>query len=57
MISIIGAKMNLKIITKYSAGDPEIRFLTKSLLKPYGSATAMPPAWELKLVSIGFLPF
>ena len=29
--------------------DPEIGFLTKSILKPYGRATAMPPAWELKI--------
>ena len=39
--------MNLRIITKYRAADPEIRFLTKSILKPYGYATALPPAWEL----------
>ena len=24
--------------------DPEIGFLTKSILKPYGRASAMPPA-------------
>ena len=39
--------MNLKIITKYHAADPKIWCLTKSILKPYGHATAMPPAWEL----------
>ena len=39
--------MNLRIITKYGAADTEIRFLTNSILKPYGYATAMPPAWEL----------
>ena len=39
--------MNLRIIRKYRAADPGIRFLTKSISKPYGSATAMPPAWEL----------
>ena len=33
-------------ITKYHAADSKIRFLTKSILKPYGRATAMPPAWE-----------
>ena len=44
----MGVKMNLRIITKYRAAVPEIRFLTKSILKLYGSATAMPPAWELK---------
>ena len=27
--------------------DPEIGFLTKSISKPYGRATAMQPAWEL----------
>ena len=40
--------MNLRIMTKYNAADPEIGFLTKSILKPYGRATAMPTAWELK---------
>ena len=39
--------MNLKIITKYHAADPKIWCLTKSILKPYGHATAMPQAWEL----------
>ena len=39
--------MNLRIITKNHASDPEIRFLTKSIPKPYGRATAMPPPWEL----------
>ena len=44
----MGEKMNLRIITKNHAADPEIGFLTKSISKPYGRATAMPPAWELK---------
>ena len=39
--------MNLRIITKHHAADPEIGFLTKSILKPYGRAAAMPTAWEL----------
>ena len=39
--------MNLRIITKNHAADPEIGFLTKSSSKPYGHATGMPPAWEL----------
>ena len=39
--------MSLRIITKYDAADPEIRCLTKSILKPFGYAIAMPPAWEL----------
>ena len=42
-----GCKMNLRIITRNNAADPEIGFLTKSISKPYGRATAMPPAWEL----------
>ena len=29
--------------------DPEKGLLTKSISKPYGRATAMPPAWELIL--------
>ena len=32
--------MSLRIITKYRAADLEIRFRTKSILKPYGYATA-----------------
>ena len=36
-----------RIITKNHAADPEIRFLTKSILKPYGRAAVMPTAWEL----------
>ena len=39
--------MNLRIKTKNHAADPEIGFLTKSISKPYGRATAMAPAWEL----------
>ena len=34
-------------MTKNHAVDPEKGFLTKSILKPYGRATAMPSAWEL----------
>ena len=44
----MGLKMNLRIITKNRAADPEIGFLTKSILKSYGRAVAMPSAWELK---------
>ena len=44
----MGVKMNLRIITKNHAADPEKGFLTKSISKPYGGATAMPPAWESK---------
>ena len=45
----MGLKMNLRIITKNRAADPEIGFLTKSILKPNGCATAMPTAWKLKV--------
>ena len=44
----MGVKMNLRIKTKNHTNDPEKGFLTKSIFKPYGRATAMPPAWELK---------
>ena len=44
----IAVKMNLRIITKNHAADPEKRFLTKSISKPNGCATAMPTAWELR---------
>ena len=47
-ISKMSVKMNLRIITKNHAADPEIGFLTKSISKPYCRATAIPPAWELK---------
>ena len=46
LISKMGVKMNARIITKHHEVDPEIGFLTKSISKPYGRATAMPPAWE-----------
>ena len=39
--------MNLMLITKNHAADPEIEFLIKSISKTYGCATAMPTAWEL----------
>ena len=45
----MAVKMNLRIITKRFAADPEIGFLTKSISKANGYATAMPPAWELKI--------
>ena len=45
--SKIAVKMNSWIITKNHATDPEIRFLKKSISKPFGRATAMPTAWEL----------
>ena len=42
--------MSLRIITKKHAADPEIEFLTKSISKLDGCATAMPTAWELKKI-------
>ena len=47
MISKMDVKMNLRIITKNHAADPEKGLLTKSISKSYGRATAMPTAWEL----------
>ena len=44
----MGLKMNLRIITKNRAAYTEIGFLTKSILKPYVRAAAMPTAWEFK---------
>ena len=41
--------INFTIITKNYAADLEKKFLTKSISKPNGSATAMPIAWESKL--------
>ena len=41
------SKMDLSIITKNHAADPEIGFLSKSISKPNGCATAMPTAWEV----------
>ena len=43
--------MNLRIITKNHATDPEIEFLEKSISKPYGRPTAMPTAWEISCVT------
>ena len=40
--------MNLTIMTKNHAADPEIEFLAKSISKSNSCATAMPTAWELK---------
>ena len=46
----MAVKMNLRIITKNHATDPEIGFLTKSISEPNGCETAMPTAWELQLL-------
>ena len=43
----MGVKMYLRIITKNHAADPKRGFLTKSISKLNGRATAMPTAWEL----------
>ena len=43
----MGVKMNLRIITKNLADNPEIEILIKSISKSYGHATAIPPAWDL----------
>ena len=43
----MAVKMNLRIITRNHAADPEIGFLAKSISKSIGGATAMPTAWEL----------
>ena len=40
-------KINLRILTKNRASDPEIGYLTKSISKPKGRLTGMPTAWEL----------
>ena len=47
----MSVETNLRIITKNHAADPETGFLIKSISKPYGRAMAMPPAWELMLIS------
>ena len=54
LISKMGLKMNLRIITKSHEPDPKIGFLTKSISKPYSRATAMPPAWELSALLFKF---
>ena len=43
----MAVKMNLRIITKNHAADPEIEFLAKSISKSNCFATAMPTAWEI----------
>ena len=48
----MGVIMNLRIIMKNHEADPEKGFLTKSISKPYGHATAIPPAWELTLTMV-----
>ena len=50
----MGVKMNIGMIMKNYAADPEIGFITKSISKPYGRSTAMPPAWKLTSNLIGY---
>ena len=38
---------------KNHAADPEIKFLKKSISKPYDRATAMPTAWDVSLPMTG----
>ena len=42
-----GCKSELNDKNEKNAADQEIGFLLKSISKPYGRATAMPPAWAL----------
>ena len=51
----MGVKMKIRVITKSHASDPEIVFPTKSISKPYGRATAMSTAWELKVDYFTFI--
>ena len=53
LISKMGVKMNLRIIRKHYATDPEKEFFTKSISEPigYSPRTPIPKAWELKMVS------
>ena len=50
----MAVKMNLRIITKNNAADPEKGFLAKSISKSNGYATAMPTAWELNNEIFGY---
>ena len=43
----MAVKINLRIITKNHAADPEKGFLAKSISKSNGCTTAMPTAWKL----------
>ena len=43
----MSVKINLRIIMKNLAADPEIGFLTKSILKPYDREAAITTACEL----------
>ena len=49
----MSVKMNLRIIAKNRAADPEIGFLIKSLSQSNGHATTMPTARELRMLKSG----
>ena len=49
LISKMGVKMNLIMITKNHAADSVIGFLTKSISNPCGRTTATPTALDLNL--------
>ena len=52
-------RIDLRVITKNHAADPEIGFLTISISKPNGRALVMPTAWVLRkfFVRCGFYWF
>ena len=47
MISKMGIKKNLRLITKNHAADPEIVFLEKSFSKPYGPYGMAHTVWAI----------
>ena len=51
----MGVKRNLTMISKNHAADSEIGFLIKFISKPYGRATALQLALELKFESNDYL--
>ena len=46
--NLMAVKINLSIITKNHAADPEKEFLANSISMSNGCATAMPTAWDLR---------
>ena len=47
-----GCENEFKDNNKNNGADPEIGYLTKSISKLNGYATAMPTAWELVIISV-----
>ena len=43
----MNVKMNLRIITNNNAANPEIGFLTASIVRPYGRTRVITTAWKL----------